>query len=309
MSLINKDKATISDNNIHEFYKHRKILSCISDGISMYTNNMGKYAIATFIPTAIIAIIISIYAFLLLKHRADETFTLQSFLQDTVTWATVILITLFLALYTCVSYVFIEHICIHKHILGLRQMYMISFKRFLRVFFFNSINICTYAIAGIFLYYIYTENYDFLAIGRGVVATLLIILLSLPYNTILPTLMLENAGFLKGFIKGYKLGFSIWVKTIALFILLFFIKLIFGAILFTPALVHFAIFKSYIDALINGDNAYLPEIFIISFAIITFLTTFILLYFATALNLPYTYLYSSAITDKKENENNYIPIV
>jgi hypothetical protein len=75
-----------------------------------------------------------------------------------------------------------------------------------------------------------------------------------------------------------------------------------------PVFVYLALFNSYFEALINGDNVYLSKSFIISYVVITFLIMFVLIYFITALNLSYIYLYSSAITDKIEKENNYIPI-
>lgn len=315
MPLTNKDTEIISDDRTSQFYKHRKILSCISDGISIFTDNFLQYTMATFIPTTVVAVILAIFSFIILKYCANETFVMQTVLQSIVTWIILIIITLLLVLHTCISYVFIEHKCIKKHTLGLQHIYLISFKRLIRVLFFYLVNICTYVITGICLYYIFSKNivemnsHDFFNIFGCSVAALLVIIYSLPYNLVLPTLMYEKVGLLNGFIRGYKLGVSIWVRNFTLFILLFFIKLILGTILLAPALIHFAIFKSYIDALVNGDSAYLPEVFIISLFVITFLTTIILIYFTTSLNISYIFLYSSAITDKKEKENNYIPIV
>jgi len=313
MPLTNKYAETISDNSIYEFYKHRKILSCISDGIGIYTKNITKYTIATLIPTLIVAILISVFSFLLLGCWANESFAPQSIFQSIFTWTVFIFTIIFLALHTCVTYVFVEYRCIKKRPIGLQLIYMISFKRFPHIFFFYLINICTCAIAGICIYYIFSKDIadmnhdDFFYILGCVVVILLVAIYSLPYNIVLPSLMLEKVRFLKGFIKGYKLGISNWVKNFKLFVLLLFIKLILGSILFAPMFVNIAILQSYINALINGDNAHLPESFIICFVAITFLTTSILIYFTAVLNLSYAYLYSSAITDKKEKES--IPIV
>ena len=314
MPLTNKETEVNSNNSISQLYKHRKTLLCISDGISMFTNNFTKYTISTLIPTVIVAILASIYSFLLLKYTANETFAFPNILQLNFTWIALVLITVFLVLYTCISYVFIEYSCIKKYTIHFQQMFMISLRRFHRVFLLYFINICTWVIMAICLYYIFSKelseinSHDILNISVCSIASLLVLISSLPYKIVLPTLMFEKVGLIKGFINGYKLGLRIWIKNFKLFILLLFIKLIIGVILLAPVFVYLALFNSYFEALINGDNVYLSKSFIISYVVITFLIMFVLIYFITALNLSYIYLYSSAITDKIEKENNYIPI-
>lgn len=320
MLSLNNNTGEITGNHKRQFYRHRKIISCISDGISMYTDNFIKYTSFTILPVVFVSVLLA----LLLAFAApciDITaggFILKknSFYAYMAAAAVALLLAvLFISLFHAASYTFIECRYLKNNKLDFKSFFSRSLKKVPPVLLMILVASLAITVTCVGTHCIMCLDFGDKIAGEILKAVCLVVFLSLsiifftPLKLVMPSLIYGKGSICKRFKDGYMLGVATWQKTFTQMILTFMIKSVIGVVLLMPLMACVAICKSYVETIAGGDSAHLPNVFIVIITVTGVLTTIVLTYFMSTLNLPYLYLYSSAMADRAEREKNEIGII
>ena len=319
MHSSSKTTGEIKDNKRLQFYKHRNIMSCISDGISLCTDWLKEFVPTTIIPVTVSSVFFSLVVVGVIFIGKS---TSHSFTTNANTWYAYIVLAAILIVSILISsmsfastYTYFEMKSVKKTKYNINFFYQKIFKKtpFLASMFLIFAILLTFVFVAI--QYILSIDFgedikgDILNYFCAACFLLAMVYVALPLRIVLPSLIYSKGNISKRFIEGYKLGMSIWSKVFTQSIIVVVIKIIIGGVIMIPFITCALTYISYVNGIHNGDSVHITNGFIIYFAIISFVTAICITYFVSMLNMSYLYLYSSAVSDRFEMEKNNIEII
>ncbi len=297
--LLNTDTVDLQKADTTPFYSYRKVIKCLSDGISLYTDNIWQFTRLTMPMVLPAALLAAVFAAL------------------TNGWLIVLgLIFLFVyPFYRCVTYSFVIKKCVvGKDSLPFSEIYKFAWRKSPRMLLFANIVQWFIILATSFCiapFYWLPESLPLIVVKVVllIVAILAQLILCLPTELAVPAVMLNRGNMLTDFFTGYKYGFISWLRLFTLAILVSLIIVFAVILLGSPILVLNMIDLSSVASLNCGDSVTLPTGFAFIRAIMVFFSVFILVYICTAVRFAFVYFYASTKVDIKEREANEIPII
>lgn len=317
-------KETVNANDVQTggqkgniFYKHRTISECISDGISIVTNNLFKYFLYTFAPIFLFAVLISVflYWFICLNSNIIIDFSLTPTFIIFSTIISLLLITI-ISYFNAVAYTFVKYIGVNSVRQRFKLVHLHALKKIASISCVRIVLICVLGLIITGLCYISTFEFEedslVYEIGKIVVVVLLALIslfFYIPTTTINPSLIFGGDSVANNILSGYRMGVFAWRKTFMTFILLLIIKIVLGGLVLTPLISYSFAYKSYLISCLNGDGVTLPASFTISFIAVCLVTVITMIYFMSTLNMTYIYSYASISFDEEEKHTHTIPII
>ena len=294
------------------FFIYRKVVKCISDGISFYTDNFLEFTLIS-LPFVVLLSLTSTFipqfSFILEDIKAD---LLNFILQISIFG---LLALLFTSILICITFEY------------LNQRYISNVGKINFISVYRNINgslpkVLLYVLATLLLGIAFTSIFFFiLSIESGrfvfeiikVIAlclfTLLSIFVSVCYNMVLPSVMLGENKFIPNFLNGFKTGIFVFPKLLSASVFVVLVTSIISILLFSPIYVMTMVNTSANMSILNGDTVNLPEGFSLSLAITYFVVSLIYYYIHIALQMPFVYLYVSAKVDLDEKAKNELPLI
>ena len=294
------------------FFIYRKVVKCISDGISFYTDNFLEFTLIS-LPFVVILSLASTFIpqfnFISEDIRAD---LLNFILQISIFG---LLTLLFASLLICVTFEYLNQ----RYINNLGKIKFISVYRNINaclpkvlLYVFATLLLSTiFASIFILILGIETERFAFEIIKMMALClfALLSIFVSVCYTMVFPSVMLEEKKFLPNFLNGFKTGIFVFPKLLSASVFVVMVTSIISILLFSPIYVMTMVNTSANISILNGDTVNLPDGFSLSLAITYFVVSLIYYYIHIALQMPFVYLYVSAKVDLDEKAKNELPLI
>lgn len=307
-----QENADIKENE-NRFYKLRNTGKCLSEGVSLLTENFRRMlflSLPVCIPYALsTAIVVQMSTYLV---ASTSTQTIAFFVVSGI-----LSILCFIGMLALV-YRFIE-IRADDGSLKPQTFKSIYNRNFislaLKALFFFAITLMLVGIVIVALYLyskIGTKDMDLdktiLKLIGLVLVVLVFIIFGIAYNNVLPTLMLQKGNYFKATFDGLKNGFWKWGKMMQISVLVYLLETVVLFLLSAPSIVFTFVQSSALTSQLNGDAVNLPENFktwmFITLLVTQFATFFIQMIYYT----PMSFTYASIKTEEKEAKGD-IPLV
>lgn len=317
-------EKTNENQQSESFYKYRRVTKCLSAGISFLTDNF-LHIIKVSLPIALaFAVINAAIAYLMSDTGFIQTLiTTSPDSGKTKITAIVILIALLILSFivTCLTVGLIYRLMsIYSHDLPLKKEKIkttlkASVKYAFKAFCFYLIPLAILFVYGFISIFILTKQlmaegavFPWLTLGIIAVIFIVIIVLYLPLYIAMPAMFLEKGKPVKNAINGYKKGLKIWGKIFCMALLL---TLLVGSIYFVlsmPALTMISCYRAATYSIFNGDAVTIPSGFAFWYAVILFLTYYLLFFVLWLTHTPLCYLYASIKSDEIEEAKDQYKI-
>lgn len=286
------------------FYRYRNINSCISEGISAFTDNIRQILLLTSPVLLVIAFIVSVIV------MKSEIFFVSNLFHYIFPFA--ILLQTLSTFYMSVLYSFFEIKYLRNITLNFKHFYLLAGRKYLKLLSCNIIKLFLLIFAFSTFHLLHTLDTGgslILWLLKYVISILLIILILFLYSStelIAPTLIFSKKSILFGLKQGFKYGITSWNKSLKLFSIILFLKIIFTIFVLSPVMANSCIYKVYHNSIMNGDNATLTDGFHTYTFITFFVTIFFFFYLHSALSFPHFYLYATFVAKENDKKNNRI---
>lgn len=290
-----------------KFWIYRSVSKCFSDGVSFLTDDFLKLLRLTL---PILLPLAACMAYVLYSASSVQA------IMDISSVGFLILLAIFLlfVFYTAMESFIYSSVKFKAAGLDIasikfRDIYKGVFGLFPKMLLFNVISLLLTAIpVGLvmlpFLIVRDSVESDIAFYVATVLAVLAVIVLTVPYNMVLPNIMLGKGGFFKSLFNGYALGMKKWGKVFALSLVVSIIVNVVSSLLLSPALIFSMIQYSASYSVLNGDAVNLPNNFGIWASVILFLSSFMSLILLWLEKMPFVYLYTSFVVDEKNEKES-----
>lgn len=290
-----------------EFWVYRSVSRCFSDGVSFLTDDFLKLLVLSLpitIPLAICSAFVLYLAGNMQTLMASQAFAILIS----------VVAVLFFVFYTAMDsfiYSSVKYRSEGSEISSLK--FRTTYKKVLGLFpkmiLFNFVSLILAAIpVGLMCLpsFIVTDSVEsgIAFYASLAVAFIIAVILTVPYNMVLPTVMLGKKGFFKSLFKGYALGMKKWGKIFALSLVVTIIVDVVSLLLLSPAIIFSMIQYSASVSMLNGDAVNLPDNFILWVSVILFLSSFMSLILMWVQRIPFVYQYVSFVVDEKTEKEN-----
>lgn len=300
----------------NRFYKIRNTGKCLSEGVSLLTEHFLRMVYLS-LPISIV-------------YALSSTFIIQNATNTALrTLGVIPPMTLSTSLFTVLN--LIASVCSLAFVYRLVELRIANesvknqtFKSFynknfldlsVKSLFFTIVSAMLFFIAcGLIILYslIGKKEMDLdtttLKIIGGVVLLLAMLIFSIAYRNVLPTVMLQKGSFVRPYFDGLKKGFRKWGKMMQISVLVFLLVFVVGFLLCAPAIVFSFVQYSAMVSEMNGDAVNLPDHFGTWMFITLFVTSFISFFIMLVYYSPLSFTYASIMTEEEEAEGA-IPMV
>lgn len=290
-----------------EFWIYRSVSRCFSDGVSFLTDDFLKL-LSRSLPIALPLAAFMAYGLYLISNV--QALVVSPAIGIIISVIAVLLFVFYTAMEAFI-YSSVKHRADGEDISSFK--FKFAYRKMLRLFpkilLFNVISLVLSAIPAVLFYLptlivrdsVETDIAYYVALVVAFIAT---IVLLVPYNMVLPTIMFGKGGFFKSLYKGYTLGMKKWGKVFALSLVVTIIVNVVSALLLSPAIIFSMIQYSASVSMFNGDAVNLPDNFILWTSVILFLSSFMSLILMWIQRIPFVYQYVSFVVDEKTEKEN-----
>lgn len=316
-------KKTSENQQSEQFYTYRGISKCLSAGISFLTDNF-LYLIKISLPIAILYSIINgaLAYFLSDTHISQSLYTIVGGANTSGLGVVISFLLLCLLSYasTCFMLGLLYRLmCIHSHDIPLDKDNMLSTLKFsakygVKAFCFYLIPLFIVLAFSTVSHYALMKNiangavFPWLTLGIVILIVIALLVFALPLSIALPAMYLEKGNAFKNCLYGYKKGIKSWGKVFCLSLLLVMLVGLIDFVLLMPALSMISCYHAATDSILNGDAVTMPSGFHFWYAIVLFVSYFILFFVSWVSHTPFCYLYASIKSDELEEAKNQYKI-
>ncbi|MBR3455464.1 MAG: hypothetical protein IKH26_09090 [Bacteroidaceae bacterium] len=311
-TVQNNETVEVKDQD-NRFYKIRNTGKCLSEGVSLLTENFLRMlflSLPVSIPYAVSSAILAMVATNLVAGVTTEKIIMFS------VFSSISFLTLIGML--ALVYRFVE-VRIADENLGKQTLNSIYNRRFfaltLKSLFYVIITAVLICIAvGLLVLYtlIGSKEMDLDKTTLKIVGLVLILLIfltfAIAYRNVLPTVMLQKGSYLRSYLDGLKRGFRKWGKMMQISVLVFILVGVVSFLLSAPAIVFTFVQSSALASQLNGDAVNLPEHFETWMFITLLVTEFVTFFITMVYFSPLSFTYASIMTEEEEAEGA-IPMV
>ncbi len=304
--LLNVDKVEIQTADSAPFYSYRKVVKCLSDGVSLYTDNLGQVAKLTAPMVMLLAVMSVVCTLPVFSPMTAEVYV----------WIPVYLLfaaVMCLFVSVCYSYVMKKKVVV-KDDIKVVELYNLAWLKCSRALFAGGVMLLVYAVYGACIWLI-GSNMPASLVWKIVMACcsfilfLVFVAFSVPMQTATSAVLLERGTLLKTYFTGYKHGLKTWFRLFALTIMLVIIMCFVALLLLAPWYVVQMIDVASAQSVLNGDSVSISSGFVLAKNAVTFISAVLCLHLICVVLFVNAYFYASVKVDMKEREANEIPLI
>ncbi len=302
ITIIEEQKASESS----PFYSYRKVIKCLSDGVSLYTDNLWQVGRLLAPVVAVLALMSVVCGLPVLSQLVSVPYV----------WIPVFLLYVAVACFftsVCYAYVMKRKVA-GKDSVTIAEMYNLAWRKYPRALFAGGLMLVLNAAYGVCAWLLAGSMPESL-VWKVVVTCcsfllfLVFVALSVPMQTASSAVLLERGKLFKTYFTGYKYGMKSWLRLFSLTVMLVIIMCFVSLMLLAPWYVMQMIEMSSAQSVMNGDSVSLSGGFVIAEYVVTFVCAVLCLHLCCVVNFVYAYFYASAKADIREREENEIPLI
>ena len=289
--------------SLNPFYIYRNIRKCLSEGVSLLTDNFWH---TVWLSLPVIVACSAILGFVVIQ--SGETIATDSTsMAQVVVWLALLTVAFLLLktlIYTFLSFKVKE---VPKKTLTFRRLYGKTFINLLPKALLYVV--VTMALIGGVAYGIHlflslfqpqSEAMMVVKTVSVVMFVLLFIILFIPYQNVLPTLMMLHGNPFALMMRGWASGFRYWGKMMQMSVLVKLFVFFVSLLLASPGLIFLMVNQSAVSSAAEGDTVVLPSFYSALLVGTVFLTFVLESLLAFVDNAPFAYLHASIKVDEEE---------
>ncbi len=301
--VLNTDNLQQVQSDSTPFYAYRKVVKCLSDGISLYTDNLKQLILLTW-PYILMGLGVGVALGWCIPYLGVYGGI-----------ATLVLGFLLMSYLVSVSYAYVMKKCVVKKDKPTwREVYNLAWRKMPRILFAGAVSLCVWGV------YVFLMRWTLMSLSHdliglilmsaiGFLLTVAVLVVVTPMNLANSAVLLDRTPLLKTYFTGFKYGMSTWLRLFSLVVMISIITLVVILLLCAPLYVLQMIDFSSAQSILSGDSVNLPSGLAYVKCAVILICGFLMCHLCIVNSFVYAYFYASTKADIKEREANTVPLI